>query len=104
MFADRSPRASDRSIRSSADDGPGRRLFLRRGIRRGAATLAAGALVTGAAFALATPAGAYVLPGGMPLAPAGPLLLAPYKQGNYVNENFPGSVQTQVTGLNDKGV
>jgi len=27
----------------------------------------------------------------------------PYGQGNYVNENFPGSVQTQVTGLNDKG-
>ena len=24
--------------------------------------------------------------------------------GNYANENFPGSVQTQVTGLNDKGV
>jgi probable HAF family extracellular repeat protein len=28
----------------------------------------------------------------------------PYGQANYVNENFPGSVQTQVTGLNDKGV
>ena len=33
----------------------------------------------------------------------GYLLLPPYGQGNYVNENFPGSVQTQVTGLNDKG-
>jgi Cu/Zn superoxide dismutase len=31
-------------------------------------------------------------------------LLPPYGQGSYVNENFPGSVQTQVTGLNDKGV
>jgi probable HAF family extracellular repeat protein len=31
-------------------------------------------------------------------------LVAPYHQGNYVNENFPGSVQTQVTGLNDNGV
>lgn len=27
----------------------------------------------------------------------------PYGQGNYVNENFPGSRQTQVTGINDKG-
>lgn len=26
----------------------------------------------------------------------------PYGQGNYHNENFPGSVQTQVTGLNNK--
>ena len=34
----------------------------------------------------------------------GYLLLSPYGQGNYQNENFPGSVQTQVTGLNDKGV
>jgi hypothetical protein len=31
-------------------------------------------------------------------------LLLPYGQGNYVNENFPGSVQTQVTGLNNRGV
>ena len=31
-------------------------------------------------------------------------LLPPYGQGQYQNENFPGSVQTQVTGLNDKGV
>ncbi len=31
-------------------------------------------------------------------------LFAPFGQGNYVNENFPGSVQTQVTGLNDLGV
>jgi hypothetical protein len=31
------------------------------------------------------------------------LLLPQYGQGNYVNENFPGSVQTQVTGLNDNG-
>jgi hypothetical protein len=30
-------------------------------------------------------------------------LLPPY-DGKYVNENFPGSVQTQVTGLNDRGV
>ena len=27
----------------------------------------------------------------------------PYGQGNYVNENFPGSAQTQVTGIDDKG-
>jgi hypothetical protein len=33
-------------------------------------------------------------------------LLAPpiYGQGSYANENFPGSVQTQVTGLNNRGV
>ena len=34
----------------------------------------------------------------------GYLLLPPYGQGNYINENFPGSVQTQVTGLNNRGV
>jgi hypothetical protein len=34
----------------------------------------------------------------------GYLLQPPYGQGNYVNENFPGSVQTQVTGLNNRGV
>jgi probable HAF family extracellular repeat protein len=28
-------------------------------------------------------------------------LEAPYGQGSYTNENFPGSTQTQVTGLND---
>jgi hypothetical protein len=33
----------------------------------------------------------------------GYVLTPPYGQGNYVNENFPGSVQTQVTGLNEKG-
>jgi hypothetical protein len=33
----------------------------------------------------------------------GYLLDPPYGQANYVNENFPGSAQTQVTGLNDKG-
>jgi CHRD domain len=33
----------------------------------------------------------------------GYLLFPPYGQGNYVNENFPGSVQTQLTGLNDDG-
>ena len=33
----------------------------------------------------------------------GYLLDPPYGQGDYVNENFPGSVQTQVTGLNNKG-
>jgi hypothetical protein len=27
----------------------------------------------------------------------------PYSQGNYVNENFPGSAQTQVTAIDDKG-
>jgi len=31
-------------------------------------------------------------------------LNAPYGQHNYVNENFPRSVQTQVTGLNDNGI
>ena len=30
-------------------------------------------------------------------------LFPPYGQGNYASENFPGSVQTQVTGLNDRG-
>ncbi len=34
----------------------------------------------------------------------GYLLYPAYRQRNYVNENFPGSVQTQVTGLNDRGV
>jgi hypothetical protein len=28
----------------------------------------------------------------------------PYGQGSYTNENFPGSAQTQVTGLNNSGV
>jgi hypothetical protein len=31
-------------------------------------------------------------------------LTPPYGQANYTNENFPGSVQTQVTGLNGTGV
>ena len=31
-------------------------------------------------------------------------LLLPFGHGNYLNENFPHSVQTQVTGLNDRGV
>ena len=30
-------------------------------------------------------------------------LAPPYGQNNYTNENFPGSIQTQVTGLNNKG-
>ena len=34
----------------------------------------------------------------------GYLLRPPFGQGNYQNLNFPGSVQTQVTGLNDEGV
>ena len=34
----------------------------------------------------------------------GYLLSPPYGQSSYVSENFPGSVQTQVTGLNDRGV
>jgi hypothetical protein len=33
----------------------------------------------------------------------GYLLKPPYGQSNYVNENFPGSMQTQVTGLNNLG-
>lgn len=33
----------------------------------------------------------------------GYLLSPPDGQGNYLAENFPGSVQTQVTGLNDRG-
>ncbi len=33
----------------------------------------------------------------------GYLLNPPYGQANYANENFPGSTQTQVTGLNDLG-
>jgi hypothetical protein len=33
----------------------------------------------------------------------GYLLKLPYHQSDYTNENFPGSVQTQVTGLNDVG-
>jgi hypothetical protein len=31
-------------------------------------------------------------------------LTAPFGQANYANENFPGSAQTQVTGLNNRGV
>jgi hypothetical protein len=31
-------------------------------------------------------------------------VVPPYAQGDIHSENFPGSVQTQVTGLNDKGV
>jgi hypothetical protein len=34
----------------------------------------------------------------------GYLLSRPYGQGSYQNENFPGSAQTQVTGLNNTGV
>ena len=34
----------------------------------------------------------------------GYLLSAPYGQGSYRNENWPESIQTQVTGLNDRGV
>ena len=34
----------------------------------------------------------------------GYVLRAPFAQRNFGNENFPGSVQTQVTGLNDSGV
>lgn len=34
----------------------------------------------------------------------GYILRPPYHQGNYRVENFPGSAQTQVTGLNDNGV
>lgn len=34
----------------------------------------------------------------------GYLLTPPYSQGNFNNENFPGSAQTQVTGLNDEGI
>jgi probable HAF family extracellular repeat protein len=34
----------------------------------------------------------------------GYLLKPPYRQSDYVVENFPNSAQTQVTGLNDKGV
>jgi probable HAF family extracellular repeat protein len=33
----------------------------------------------------------------------GYLLDPPYGQSNYVNENFPGSFQTQVTGIDNKG-
>ena len=34
----------------------------------------------------------------------GYLLVKPDGQNDYLNENFPGSVQTQITGLNDRGV
>lgn len=34
----------------------------------------------------------------------GYLLIPPYGQASYQSENFPGSAQTQVTGLNDAGV
>src|ERR1700747_2850030 len=34
----------------------------------------------------------------------GYVLLPPYGQGNYVNQNLQNSVQTQVTGLNNRGV
>jgi hypothetical protein len=41
---------------------------------------------------------------GMPGHPnKGYLLKPPYGQSNYVNENFPGSAQTQVTGINNLG-
>ncbi len=41
---------------------------------------------------------------GMPGHPnKGYLLSSPYGQGDYANENFPGSAQTQVTGLNNTG-
>ena len=30
-------------------------------------------------------------------------LAPPYGQGNYINENYPGSIQTQVTAINNKG-
>ena len=41
---------------------------------------------------------------GMPGHPnKGYLLDPPYAQSNYVNENFPGSAQTQVTGIDNKG-
>jgi probable HAF family extracellular repeat protein len=33
----------------------------------------------------------------------GYVLNPPYGQGNYMNQNFPGSAQTQVTSLNNKG-
>jgi hypothetical protein len=33
----------------------------------------------------------------------GYLLSPPYGQGSYASENFPGSAQTQVTGIDDKG-
>ena len=33
----------------------------------------------------------------------GYVLRPPYGQANYTNENFPGSTQTQVTGLNNQG-
>lgn len=33
----------------------------------------------------------------------GYIINPPYGQSNYVNENFPGSVQTQVTAINNKG-
>jgi hypothetical protein len=33
----------------------------------------------------------------------GYVLSSPYRQANYTNENFPGSAQTQVTGINNKG-
>lgn len=34
----------------------------------------------------------------------GYLLRPPFAQRDFGNENFPGSAQTQVTGLNDRGV
>jgi hypothetical protein len=34
----------------------------------------------------------------------GYVLLPPFGQRSYLNENFPGSAQTQVTGLNNRGV
>jgi hypothetical protein len=34
----------------------------------------------------------------------GYVLVPPYGQGQYINENFPGSQQTQVVGINDRGV
>ena len=82
MFADRSPITPDRNVRS-ADDGPGRPanctyseiVWLQSGLDRAYQ----GKREPGTQdFRIVT--------------------------ANYINENFPGSVQTQVTGLNGNGV
>src|SRR6516165_2959126 len=65
--------------------------------------------VTGAAVAAVAVAGSLALGGVAQAATAtghpnkGYQLTPPYGQASYVNENFPGSAQTQVTGIDDKG-
>jgi hypothetical protein len=46
----------------------------------------------------------YFGPGAMGHPNKGYVIKPPYRQRDFISENYPGSVQTQVTGLNDAGV